>query len=555
VTPSTPTTNAAAPPDPYAPPAALGAIDLDLSRNEGRASRAPWPPPDPVRAARYPDLTALTAQLAGHYGVAPEHVLPTAGGDDALLRLCLAHLVGGASGRTNAVVATPTFEMIPRYVAMAGGELRTAPWPHGALPVDGLLDCVDANTRIVFVVSPNNPTGGIATEQDLVRLRRGAPNALLVLDAAYEEFTTSPLTALALRLPRTVVVRTLSKAFGLAGLRVGCALGPTAEMRRLEATGNPMPVSSASAAIACAVLAHGGRDVAAFVDRIAAERRQLVALLRGLGADVALPNEANFVLVRGLPAERVARCLAALGIAVRRFPGHADLHDALRITLPGEASAFDRVLAALEATLAPKALLFDMDGVLADVRSSYDAAIVATAREHGVLLRDDDLAAARRRGDANDDWRLTQELLAQRGVDVAIGAVVAGFQRHYASLRTNERPLVDRTTLLRWGQRRPLGIVTGRPREEAEHFLAVHGLRDCFAALVCREDAALKPDPAPVRLALGQLGCTAAWMLGDTRDDVRAARSAGVIPIGVGPNATGAAFSLTTTNHLDPLLP
>jgi phosphoglycolate phosphatase-like HAD superfamily hydrolase len=76
-------------------------------------------------------------------------------------------------------------------------------------------------------------------------------------------------------------------------------------------------------------------------------------------------------------------------------------------------------------------------------------------------------------------------------------------------------------------------VVTGRPRRDAERFLSDHGLADCFATVVTMDDAPIKPDPAPVRLALERLGSRHAWMVGDTPDDLRAARGAGVLPLGV----------------------
>jgi phosphoglycolate phosphatase len=112
-----------------------------------------------------------------------------------------------------------------------------------------------------------------------------------------------------------------------------------------------------------------------------------------------------------------------------------------------------------------------------------------------------------------------------------------------------------------------LAIVTGRPRADALRFLEQFDLLDVFGALVCREDAPLKPDPAPVRAALERLGVRRAWMLGDTRDDLEAARGAGVLPIGVvaagmDPTHTrldleraGAACVLERVNDLEELLP
>jgi HAD superfamily hydrolase (TIGR01549 family) len=117
--------------------------------------------------------------------------------------------------------------------------------------------------------------------------------------------------------------------------------------------------------------------------------------------------------------------------------------------------------------------------------------------------------------------------------------------------------MVSREQLLRWRSRRPLGVVTGRPRADAERFLARFSFADCFDVVVCREDAALKPDPAPVQLALQRLAVRTAWMLGDTVDDVRAAQGALVLPIGVlaDGDLPGAAFTLRATPDLDSFLP
>jgi phosphoglycolate phosphatase-like HAD superfamily hydrolase len=100
-------------------------------------------------------------------------------------------------------------------------------------------------------------------------------------------------------------------------------------------------------------------------------------------------------------------------------------------------------------------------------------------------------------------------------------------------LKLEERPLVDSVTWERWARRFPIAVVTGRPKADAEDFLERTGLMARISALVTREDGPLKPDPAPVTSALQRLGVTRAWMLGDTPDDLAAARAAGVVPIGV----------------------
>lgn len=545
----------------YSPPEFAAAITMDLSKNEGRVplkSARESTDMQVAELARYPSLEGLRVAMAETFGVPAECLLVTAGGDDALMRLCLLALrrVGGTGRVRRAVVAVPTFEMIPRYVELAGGELVTVPWPCGAFPVDALLAASGQGAAIVFVVSPNNPTGAVATADDLRRIAAALPDSLVVLDAAYAEFADEDLMSCARRLANVVVVRTLSKAWGLAGLRVGCAIAPPRLIDKLYAAGNPMPVSVASAAIAVARLRSDRNEVAGYVAWLRERRADLIALLARTGLQVAEPCQGNFVLVTGVEATWLAGALAALGIAVRRFPGQPDLADAVRITVPPEPNGFAQLEAALVTVLAPEALLFDMDGVLADVSQSYRTAIVRTAGSYGVVITATDIAEAKRRGNANDDWQVTRGLLLARGVRRPLAEVTERFEEFYAELRERESLLVCEERLRTWGRRYRLGVVTGRPRAQAEYFLERSGIGDLFEVVVCREDAALKPDPEPVLLALGQLGVASAWLLGDTVDDLVAARRAGVLPIGVGAELEGASAAcvLAQPNDLEELL-
>lgn len=533
----------------YSPPRFAGAITLDLSKNEGRA------PADPV-LARYPDLAELRAAMAREFGVPAETLLVTAGADDALLRLCLLALrTEPGSGRKQAVVAAPTFEMIPRYVELAGGEQVTVAWRDGALPVDEMIAAA-ARPALVFVVSPNNPTGAVVSGEDLTRIATALPDALIVWDGAYAEFADEDLMADARSLANVVIVRTLSKAWGLAGLRVGCAIATPDLVQRLHAAANPMPVSIASARLAIARLRDGADEVRDYVAWTTDCRRLLVQRLRELGVATAAPSQANFVLARCVGSQWLTAALAALGIAVRRFPDQPDLADAVRIGVPQDAAQWQTLNAALTAVLAPAALLFDMDGVLADVSMSYRVAIEQTAASFGVSVTAADIRAAKRRGNANDDWQLTRSLMAMRGVVQPIEVVTERFEGFYRELQDRERLMIGVERLRAWRERLPFAVVTGRPRAQAEAFLERFAIRDLFDVVVAREDAPLKPDPAPVQLALQRLGVRSAWMLGDTVDDLVAARRAGVLPIGVGAELAGkeAARVLAQPEELEELL-
>lgn len=541
-------------------------VDLRLDGNEG-----PPPPADLVSAAcpdarsvawRYPDRGALREALADRHQVSPEQILVTAGGDDALDRALRAMLCAGRQ----CVLPGPTFEMLRRYATWADGEVLDVPWPDGPFPTDAVLAAITPQTRVLCIVSPNNPTGCVATLEDIQRLSAAAPEALLVVDLAYVEFAEVDPTAEILRLPNAVVFRTLSKAWGLAGLRIGYALGPPEILGWMRAVGNPYTVAGPSAAIALRRLQTGAFEVDRFIDQVKQERTELAATLRDLGWSVP-ESQGNFVFARSPLAPFLRSALASAGIGVRGWPGHPELGDAVRITLPGNSEAFGRLMDALMSALSPEALLFDMDGVLADVSRSYRTAIIETAAGFGVTITGDDIRAAKAGGNANDDWKLTRRLLAERGVELDQAVVTEAFEALYQGtdgpgLKATERCRIDRDALARLPY--PKAIVTGRPRRDALEFLERFELTDLFSVIVCMEDAPSKPDPAPVLLALRQLGCNRAWMLGDTPDDLTAARRAGVVPIGiVAPGednvdtltGAGAASVLTTPTALQELLP
>lgn len=511
-------------------------IDLFLDGNEGLS-----PPPELLRwlaeapvdvVRRYPSAQHLEARLAALHGVDPARVMVAAGGDDAIDRLCRAVL---CEGRT-LVLPTPTFEMIARYARLAGAEVLEVPWGDGPYPAAQVARLVDPRTGLVALVSPNNPTGQVASVEDLHTV--AATGALVLVDLAYVEFGDDALFRAALALPNAVVIRTLSKAWGLAGLRVGYAVGPAALLDGMRAAGAPYAVSGPSLHLAHRWLDAGQGAMAGFVAEVKRQRGELVDELKGLGV-AAAPSEANFVFGRTPRALWVRDAMAGLGVGVRAFPQKPGLEDALRVTVPGVPQQHERLRRGLRAALRPEALLFDLDGVLADVSGSYRRCILDTARSFGVEASGEEISAIKRAGDANNDWVVTHRLLARHGVDAPFDEVKARFEALYhgesgrPGLHEVERFVGDPAILARLAARMPLAVVTGRPRRDAERFLERFALGDLFRAVVVMEDAPLKPDPAPVRLALERLGVEAAWMIGDTPDDARAARGAGVVPLGV----------------------
>lgn len=528
---------------------------LRLDSNEGiSASRellAELAGADVELLRRYPDVAPLEQTLAAMLGVGAERVIVTAGADEAIDRICRAYL---EPGRT-LLLPDPSFDMFDRFAALAKGDITRVPWTADAFPAAAFESQIDARTAVVAIVSPNNPTGGVATLADVRRLAAKASYALVLLDHVYVEYADEDLTPGLLDLPNVVVVRTLSKAWGLAGCRIGYAVGEPSVIAVLRAAGGPYPVAGPSLALALARLRGGIASLRPHVTRIREERDALTAQLGARGVRVRA-SQANFVLADfGPRAPFVWAALRAQDILVRDFPGRASLEGQLRITLPGDADDFAQLSAALDLALAPDALVFDLDGVLADVRDSQRAAMIETARSYGVTITQDDIAAAMRAGDASNDWILTRRLLADRGVRASLADVTARFQAIYLGtpaapgLREREQLLCSCDLLAELSARLPTAMVTGRPGEEARWFVERAGIAGSFGTVVCMKDAAAKPDPAPVRLAMQRLGARRAWMLGNTPDDVRAALGAGALPLGI--VAPGDDVPSTTTALFD----
>ena len=331
---------------PYCAPKPSPQVGLRLDSNEGIAPAA-----DLIDALReagrgvfrsYPSASELEKLLAERLKVEPGQVLVTAGADEALDRICRALLGPGRE----LILPVPTFEMLERYAQLAGTRVVSVPWPAGEYPRAEVLAAVTRKTAAIAVVSPNNPTGAVATASDLQELSTAVPHAVVTLDAAYTEFAEEDLTPVGLRLPNAIVVRSLSKAWGLAGLRVGYAVGPRRLIDWLRVAGSPYSVCGPALVLAAAWLEQGPAKIHQFVTRVQAERVELSRLLRELGGE-PLPSQANFVLVRLSDSGSVYEGLTELGIAVRAFAGRPELDGCLRITCPGDDDTFARLTKAL----------------------------------------------------------------------------------------------------------------------------------------------------------------------------------------------------------------
>ena len=290
----------------------------------------------------YPDASPLEAFLSERLGLGPEGLMVTAGADEAIDRACRSYVEPGR----NLVLSDPGFEMIGKCGVLAGASLVPYRWMEGPFPTEEVKRSIDSNTGMVAVITPHNPTGLAMRETDLRTVAEACRGRLLLVDLAYADFADTDLTAVALEYEHVLALRTLSKAWGLAGLRIGYACGHPEVISRLRAAGGPYAMSSASLWLAERWLRVGGPFKQAYVAAVKRRRVRIADLLRDAGAEVR-PSQANFVFARIEGADRIREALAARGIVVRGFPTHPLLADCLRIGCPPDEDSmlrFCRVL-------------------------------------------------------------------------------------------------------------------------------------------------------------------------------------------------------------------
>ncbi|MDD7945963.1 histidinol-phosphate transaminase [Microbacterium sp. NE2HP2] len=306
-----------------------------------------------VRAAttfnRYPDASAgrLRARLADRYAVAPDGVHVAAGSVSILYQLASA-----TSGPGDEIMfAWRSFEAYPGLAAVAGATAVAVPLTADAgHDLDAMADAVTDRTRMIIVCSPNNPTGPVVSQAAFdAFVARVRSDVLIVLDEAYAEFVTDPdavtgAVVLAAGHANVVVLRTFSKAYGLAGLRVGYAIGDHRILDAARSTGIPLSVTAQAEEAALASL-DAEDELLERVRHIAVRRDALADRLREAGWDIPVA-QGNFVwLPAGERALEIAEAFDAAGLIVRAFAG-----DGVRISI-GEEESIERIVAAAAAVV------------------------------------------------------------------------------------------------------------------------------------------------------------------------------------------------------------
>ena len=322
-----------------------------LNANES-ASLSPADPGLGLNRYPEPQPAQLRARLAELYGVDSAQLLVTRGSDEGIDLLVRGFCRAGVDA---VAIASPCFGMYAVCARVQGANLVDVPLTDRdgswSLDLDGILAAVtNQGVRVVFLSSPANPTGqALAIEQVRTLAQRLRGRALLVLDEAYGEYSDIPsATSLLSEFDNLVVLRTLSKAYALAGARIGVTIAAPELIAVLANLSAPYPVPAPSAAIALAALSDAGITLARErCAQVVGERAAVLAGLRCMaGVRVVYPSQGNFLLARFDHAQFAFDRLLQAGVVVRDVRAMPGLGDALRITIgsPAENAA---VLAAL----------------------------------------------------------------------------------------------------------------------------------------------------------------------------------------------------------------
>jgi histidinol-phosphate aminotransferase len=332
----------------YHSPLSSPEIDLRLDMNESTTGCSPrvlakLNSMSAPTLAKYPRREDGEKLVAESLGVAPGQLLLTNGADEAIDLLCRAYLEPG----DEIVVVVPSFAMYEIFAQMENAKVVRVPTgPEFSFPTQGVLDALSGKTRIVVICNPNNPTGVAAARADMLKIIQAAPDAAILLDEAYFDFYGQTLIDQIGKLPNLFIARTFSKAYGLAGMRLGVMIGDQEQMSVLRRMASPFNVN----AFAIECLAEALADcqfVANYVAQVIASREWLRKELEKLSFK-CWPSHGNFVLCRfGDEKKAILDALRARAISLRDRP---DCAGCVRITI-GTQQEMERLMAELKQAL------------------------------------------------------------------------------------------------------------------------------------------------------------------------------------------------------------
>lgn len=484
----------------------------------------------------YPAYGELREKIAEFNRFETDNIKVTDGADEALNGIIQAYMGQGDLLLT----LKPSFEMPVIYAKITGGSVAEIPYEDNfTFPLDA-FNCylADERVKVIYLATPNNPTGTVISPEILAKILSKSRNKAVIIDETYANFYGESFKGVVRKFDNVFIVRSFSKDFALAGLRLGYVISSKENIQVLDKVISPYSVNAAAVVAGLEAL----KDFKYFLNikgEISRSKIKLTKLFTSLGCKV-YPSEANFLLINcGQKFEYLTELFERNNISVKTFGDNEKLKNHIRLTIPPE-----NKLALVEDTVKLRhSVIFDMDGVLVDATQSYRVAIADTFEYFtGVKVSQEKIQEVKNMGGYNNDWDLTEYLLRSVGSDIEREKIIDQFQKIYwadgKGAINNEEILVDIELLKKLKTKYNMFIFTGRLREEAEYTLDRLGIKDIFVDIITTSDIPEgkgKPDPYGLDLIKKKTLFDKIFYFGDTIDDIQCAESADVIPIGVLP--------------------
>lgn len=501
---------------------------------------------------QYPNKQEVESLIAVKYSTTIDNVFLSNGGDEAielLFKLCKLN-------SQSILLPTPAFSQYTHQLNI---------WNINNTIVSGLenlsIDVIKIKQNLkpkqwLILTRPNNPTGECLAEEVLISLIEYSNNigAYVFLDEAYVEFYLENSDVnYALQYNNVISLRTFSKAYGLAGARLGYLIGNNELIRNFKNIAMPFNVNQISLQLAKLALKNN-QEVEYYCEIIAINRGTVLHFLLSCSIEV-FNGKGNFLLFKVKPQVKtlLKSFMHKNGIQIKTQVN--DLQDWVRITIPEN---IDQLMSVLQSVFKPEILGFDMDGVLIDTSKSYDACIIKTVKYFTeTVINVVNITQLRDKGGFNNDWDLTQVLIQQAGYEIDYKKVVDRFQIFYQQLKQYEINLLQKKNIFFNGNY-TTAIITGRPKNEASEGVKQLHIQPDY--IISADDVSeQKPSPVGINWLLSKTNMNRMWFCGDTVDDMQAGKASNCVCIGIGENSeilyqAGADIVLNNINQLSELL-
>ena len=484
----------------------------------------------------YPAYGELREKIAEFNRFETDNIKVTDGADEALNGIIQAYM-----GQDDFLLTlAPSFEMPVIYAKIAGGSVVEVPYEENfTFPLDA-FNCylTDVRVKVIYLAAPNNPTGTVVSPEILAKILSKSKNRAVIVDETYANFYGESFKGVVRKFDNVFIVRSFSKDFALAGLRLGYVISAKENIQVLDKVISPYSVNAAAVVAGLEAL----KDFKYFLNikgEISRSKVKLTKLFTSLGCKAYL-SEANFLLINcGQKFEYLTELFSRNNISVKTFGDNEILKNHIRLTIPPE----DKLNLVEDAVKLRHSVIFDMDGVLVDATKSYRVAIADTFEYFtGVKVSQEKIQEVKNMGGYNNDWDLTEYLLRSVGSNIEREKIIEQFQKIYwadgKGTINNEEILVDKEILNKLKTKYNMFIFTGRLKEEAEYTLNKLGIKDMFVDIITTSDIPEgkgKPDPYGLELIKKKTLFDKIFYFGDTIDDIQSAENADVIPIGVLP--------------------